>query len=65
MKLNIDFECPDCGSSVGATLEDVANQRTVRCRRGHSVRLVDEGGGARKATTSIDDLERTLKRLGQ
>ena len=65
MDLDLDITCPDCGSPLRATLDDVARERTVRCGRGHSINLRDEGGGARSATKSLSDLERTLKRLGR
>lgn len=61
----IETECPDCGSKVRFTLDDVAKQRSVRCARGHSVKLRDKGGGARKVSKALSDLERKLKRFGQ
>jgi hypothetical protein len=60
----IEAECPECGSKVRFTLSELAARRTVRCDRGHAVKLEDEGGGARKADKALKDLERTLKRLG-
>ncbi|NUO58988.1 MAG: hypothetical protein HOV78_20195 [Hamadaea sp.] len=61
---DIDIECPECGSKVGVSLEDVAKQRTVRCRKGHSIKLNDKGGGARKAQKALDDLDKKIRRLG-
>jgi predicted Zn finger-like uncharacterized protein len=58
-------ECPDCGSRVRFTLDDVAKQRTVRCSRGHLVKLQDEGGGARKASKALSDLVMALKKFGK
>ena len=55
MAKDFDVDCPDCGSAVGVTIEDVAKQKTVRCRRGHSVKLLDEGGGAAKVKRMLDD----------
>lgn len=46
-------------------MDDIARQRTVRCARGHSVKLVDNGGGARKFNRALDDLERTIKKFGK
>jgi len=43
----METTCPDYGGKVGFTRDDVARQRTVRCSRGHSVKLQDQGGGAR------------------
>lgn len=65
MDLDLDLKCPECGSPVRATLDDLARQRTVRCSRGHSLKLVDEGGGARKAASSLQDLDATVERLGR
>lgn len=61
----IETECPDCGSKVRFKLDDVAKQRSVRCSRGHSVKLQDKGGGARKASKSFSDLDKALKRFGK
>lgn len=67
-----DATCPDCGGRFSFSLEDVERQRTVRCPRGHQVRLQDEGGGARQARNaerklekSLKDLERTMRRFGK
>ena len=56
---------PGLWGKVRFTLDDVASQRTVRCSRGHSVKLKDEGGGARKASKALGDLEKTLKKPGR
>lgn len=61
----IETACPDCGGKVRFTLEDAGAQRTVRCSRGHSVKLHDQGGGARKMTKALDDLDKTLKKFGK
>ena len=61
----IETKCPDCGSRVRFTLDDVAKQRTVRCSRGHSVKMRDEGGGARKASKALNDLDKALKKFGK
>ena len=61
----METECPDCGNRVRFTLDDVAKQRTVRCSRGHLVKLQDEGGGARKATKALSDLDMALKKFGK
>lgn len=65
MDLDFDVDCPNCGVKVKVALQDVAKQRTVKCRRGHSIALKDDGGGARKTQRSLDDLERALKRFGK
>jgi hypothetical protein len=54
----LSMDCPEdaCTGQLKFTMADVRHQRSVRCSRGHSVRLQDEGGGARK-------LERELRRI--
>jgi hypothetical protein len=65
MRIKLEIDCPECGSEVLATLDDVARQRIVRCVRGHSIELVDDGGGAGKVNRSLNDLERTLQTFGR
>ena len=62
---DLDATCPDCGSTVRFTLEDVARERTVRCSGGCSVELRDEGGGARDTKRALDDLDRSLEGLSR
>ncbi len=63
--MDLDLECPECGAALKATLQDVAQGRTVRCRRGHSVKLEDQGGGARQTQKALDDLDRAFRHLGR
>lgn len=65
MAEKMETECPDCGGGVRFTLDDVAKQRTVRCSRGHLVKLQDEGGGARKASKALSDLDMALRKFGK
>lgn len=65
MSEKLETECPECGAKLRFELDDVARQRTVRCSRGHSVKLKDEGGGARKVSRALNDLEKALKRFGK
>lgn len=65
MDIDLDLDCPECGSTVKVTSAQVAAQRTVRCRRGHAIKLQDDGGGFRKVQRSLDDLDRTLKDFGK
>jgi hypothetical protein len=60
----IDIEC-NCGAQLQVSLEDIAKRRTVRCNRGHSIRLVDEGGGVGRATRSMDKFEQSLRDFGK
>jgi transposase len=61
----IEIECPDCGGRVRFTVDDLAKQRTVRCSRGHLVKLEDDGGGARKASKALSELDMALKNFGK
>jgi predicted Zn finger-like uncharacterized protein len=61
----METECPECRSKVRFTLDDVAKQRMVRCSRGHSVKMLDDGGGARKASKAFSDLDKALKKFGK
>lgn len=45
---DLDTDCPDCGGRVRFSLDDLARERTVRCSRGHSVTLKDEGAARRR-----------------
>ncbi|NCT90145.1 hypothetical protein GXB85_04150 [Cellulomonas sp. APG4] len=65
MDLDFKFDCPECGRSVKATVAEVGRQATKRCPNGHSIKLVDKGGDARRAQSAMDDLERSLKRFGR
>jgi hypothetical protein len=59
--------CPEdgCGATITCSLDDVTNGRTKTCRNGHAVKLVDQGGGARKVTKSLKDLDRSLAKLNR
>jgi transposase len=61
----MEMTCPDCGGKLRFSSEDVAKQRTVRCSGGHSVRLQNECGAARKASKAVKDLEKVLKWFGK
>lgn len=64
MDLDLGLKCPECGGKLTAKLADVANGRTVRCSRGHAVKLKDEGGGARKADRSTRDFDKAVRDSG-
>lgn len=63
MNLDLDLKCPQCGAKLPVTVSDVAKGRAVRCSRGHSVKLKDEGGGARSVDRSLENLEKTIRKL--
>ena len=60
----VDIECPQCRVKVSARLRDIEQGRTVRCSRGHEIRLKDEGRGLAKIDRAFKDLERSVKRVG-
>lgn len=64
MDIDLGLNCPECGGKLPAKLADAANGRTVRCGRGHAVKLVDDGGGARKADRATQDFDKALRDLG-
>lgn len=59
----MNVECPECGSALKVSLDDVAAQRSRRCPRGHRVQLVDDGGGARQAKAAERRFDQSLKDL--
>ena len=65
MDPTVEAECPECGARFSATLGQIARGATVECRNGHSIKLEDQGGGARKAVKAMDDLDRALKNFGK
>lgn len=60
----VNISCPACSSAVRVRLSDIQRRRTVRCQRGHSIQLREDGDGLRKLDRSTKDLERSLRRLG-
>lgn len=65
MNDKFETECPDCDGRIRFTMDDVAKRRSVRCSRGHNVKLEDEGGTARRASKAMDGLDRALKDFGK
>lgn len=62
--MKFDEKC-DCGGRMSFTLQDVAMERTIRCSRGCSVKLQDDGGGARQARRAGQSLDRELDKLSR
>lgn len=62
--VKFDEKC-DCGGRLSFTVQDIANERTVRCSRGCSVQLKDNGGGAQSARRAGRDLDQALNRLSR
>jgi hypothetical protein len=63
MDMELEIPCPECGTKIKTSIGAVAAQKTVKCRRGHAVKLVDQGHGARGAKKSLDDLDKALDKL--
>lgn len=60
----VTVDCPECRSRLTVTLRDIQQRRLVRCSRGHSIRLKEQGDGIRKVDRATEDLERSIRRLG-
>jgi len=62
----IEGSCPGCGAVIHFTLEDVSEQRTVRCDGcSKDIELVDDKGSSKKAIADVDDainsISKTIK----
>lgn len=68
-KQKMEIKCPECNSNVKITLQQVSNESTVICPRGHKIQLQDKKGslkkGIRDMNKSMKDFERTLKMFGK
>lgn len=60
----VNIECPRCQARLAVTLRDIQQRRIVRCSRGHSIQLKEQGDGIRKVDRTTEDLERSIRRLG-
>lgn len=60
----LELPCPECGSKIRVTLGDIQRGRTITCPSGHRVALQEQGGGIRQADQALDDLKRSIERLG-
>lgn len=65
MDITIPIDCAECGAEVDVTPKQVADGATVTCPRGHSMKFVDKGGGAKSAQKSMDELDEALKNFGK
>lgn len=63
----LDIACPLCAARVATTLGRARRSPTVRCPRGHSIRVEASqlDRELRKTDRAFDDLRRTLRRLGR
>jgi len=64
MRAPINMPCPVCGSALRATLDDVKMERTVRCPRGHEIRLLDKDNGTQKLDRELRKLDQTIRQSG-
>jgi hypothetical protein len=63
----IEFDCPECGSRVRTTIGRARRSPTVRCTRGHEIRI--DGSQFDRELHGVDrafgDLKRTIRGLGR
>lgn len=63
----IEFDCPECGSRVRTTVGRTRQSPTVRCMRGHEIKI--DGSQFDRELRGVDrafsGLERTIRRLGR
>lgn len=68
-KQTVKLDCPECKRANTVTLKQVADEATIKCSCGQSIKLTDSNGSAKKSirgiNKSFDDLERTFKKLGK
>jgi hypothetical protein len=63
MDLEHDFKCPNCGRTVKIKVREMYPGNSKRCVCGYEIQFSGDDG--RKAQRALDDLERSLKRLGK
>lgn len=39
----ITVQCPSCGAKLDITIKQITNKATVKCPRGHSIKLTEKG----------------------
>jgi len=65
----IPIICPKCGAQNKVTIAQIKREETIECKGcGTKTNLIDEEGNVKTKTQtlqrSLDDLERTLRKLG-
>jgi len=65
----IEINCPECNRSISVTLQQIANQATVKCMCSQFIQLQDKNGSFKKGVNdmnkSMKDLENAFKKLGR
>ncbi|MBE7443305.1 MAG: hypothetical protein HS119_12735 [Flavobacteriales bacterium] len=68
-KQTVKLDCPECKKSITVTLQQVADETTIKCSCGQSIKLTDSNGSAKKSIRDINksfkSLENTLKKFGK
>lgn len=61
----VGVPCPNCGTENKTTLKQVQRGERITCRGcGKHIKLEATGDDMRSVAKAMDDLERSLKRLG-
>ena len=68
-KHKIDFPCPSCKRKLKASLQQIANQSSVKCPScSETIQLKDKGGSAKRGLNDMNkafkSLENTIKKIG-
>lgn len=68
-KQTVKLDCPECKRGITVSLKQVADEATVKCFCGQSIKLNDKEGSAKKSIRDINksftDLEKAFKKLGK
>jgi hypothetical protein len=59
---DMPFDCPQCGGTFTASVNDIEEGRTVRCSGGHDVVLNDTTGWTTELKRMLDDFGRNIGR---
>jgi hypothetical protein len=63
----LEFECPECGAKVKTTIGRARRSPTVRCMRGHEIKVEASqfDRELRGVDRAFNDLQRTFRTLGR
>ncbi len=65
-KASIEISCEQCRSKFSVTLQQVADQKTVSCRKcGVKIHLTDVGGKAKQALREMNKFKEQMKSFSQ